>query len=126
MRELKEITTRTVYDFATDLQNGFLNDSEDMFVDYQSVISRPEYIILEENKLKYLMQHLLNMWLNLHIYASKFEINVHWDEFNKLMSLDTSFLSLTNSDNGYDLFVENLKKCILKLPNAVIFTISEY
>ena len=126
MRELKEITTRTVYDFVTDLQNGFLNDSEDMFIDYQSKISKPEYIMLEAGKLKYLMQHLLNIWLNLHIYATKFEINVDWNEFNKLISLDTSFLALTNSNNGCDIYVENLKECILKLPNAVIFTISEY
>lgn len=130
MKNLKEITNKTVYDFARDIDNGFITTEEDMFEDYQSSVSKPESIHLESGKLKYLMQHLLNAWLNLHTYLNdekkNFEINVNWNEYNKLLSLDMSFLALTNSVNGYDIYAKNLKEYILKLPNAVVFSIVEY
>jgi len=130
MKNPQEITNKTVYDFAKDIDNGFITTGEDMFIDYQSPVSRPESILLESGKLKYLMQHLLNSWLNLHTYLNEekksFEIDINWNEYNKLLSLDTSFLALTNSDNGYDIYTENLKEYIIKLPNAVIFSIIEY
>ena len=129
MKNPKEIVIRTVYDLAKDIDNGFLCEALDIFEKYKDKNSKN--IALNADSLKYLMQDILEQWLNLNIYSREdiknFELNINWVEFNKLISLNTEFLTRTvNANNNFDIYSETLRDHILTQPNAVVITLTEY